>query len=208
MPRLDDLARGNLSFTHFFTLQRKTNRGVYALLCGDLPNLAGGLPKMSAYPEDGRAHLPAADPARRGVPDRLRPGRPAGLHAQGPVHAAGGLRARARAGVVRRILRAQRVGRGRSRVLRAQHRDGRRTRGRRRPVVPRRCSTSGRTTPTSFPTASGPTSRRASSAPCRIWIGPSASSSNACARWVCSTTRSSSSLRTSPWGFRASSSTP
>jgi len=59
MPRLDALARGNLSYTHFFTLQRKTNRGVYAVLCGDLPNLAGGLPKMSAYPETGgRSCLP------------------------------------------------------------------------------------------------------------------------------------------------------
>jgi len=59
MPRLDELARGNLSYTHFFTLQRKTNRGVYALLCGDLPNLSGGLPKMSAYPEvGGRTCLP------------------------------------------------------------------------------------------------------------------------------------------------------
>jgi len=59
MPRLDDLARGNLSYTHFFTLQRKTNRGVYAVLCGDLPNLSGGLPKMSAYPEaGGRTCLP------------------------------------------------------------------------------------------------------------------------------------------------------
>jgi hypothetical protein len=59
MPHLDDLARANLSFSHFFTLQRKTNRGMYALLCGDLPNLAGGLPKMSAYPEEGgRTCLP------------------------------------------------------------------------------------------------------------------------------------------------------
>lgn len=59
MPRLDALARGNLSYTHFFTLQRKTNRGMYAVLCGDLPNLAGGLPKMSAYPAvGGRTCLP------------------------------------------------------------------------------------------------------------------------------------------------------
>jgi arylsulfatase A-like enzyme len=59
MPRLDGFARGNLSYTHFFTLQRKTNRGVYAVLCGDLPNLAAGLPKMSAYPErGGRRCLP------------------------------------------------------------------------------------------------------------------------------------------------------
>jgi arylsulfatase A-like enzyme/predicted small integral membrane protein len=53
MPRLAALARDNLSYTHFFSLQRKTNRGLYALLCGDLPNLAGGLPKMSAYPATG-----------------------------------------------------------------------------------------------------------------------------------------------------------
>jgi phosphoglycerol transferase MdoB-like AlkP superfamily enzyme len=59
MTRLDALARDHLSYTHFFTLQRKTNRGVYALLCGDLPNLTAGLPKMSAYPEaGGRPCLP------------------------------------------------------------------------------------------------------------------------------------------------------
>jgi len=59
MPRLDALARDNLSYTHFFSLQRKTNRGVYAVLCGDLPNLSAGLPKMSAYPAiGGRPCLP------------------------------------------------------------------------------------------------------------------------------------------------------
>jgi hypothetical protein len=59
MPRLDALARDHLSYTHFLSLQRKTNRGLYALLCGDLPNLGGGLPKMSAYPEaGGRPCLP------------------------------------------------------------------------------------------------------------------------------------------------------
>jgi hypothetical protein len=59
MPRLDALAAGGLAYDRFFTLQRKTNRGLYAILCGELPNLAGGLPKMSAYPEvGGRRCLP------------------------------------------------------------------------------------------------------------------------------------------------------
>ncbi|MBW2665393.1 MAG: LTA synthase family protein [Deltaproteobacteria bacterium] len=59
MPRLDTLAAGGLAYDRFFTLQRKTNRGLYAILCGELPNLAGGLPKMSAYPEvGGRRCLP------------------------------------------------------------------------------------------------------------------------------------------------------
>lgn len=53
LPRLDGVAAAGLRYDRFFTLQRKTNRGLYALLCGDLPNLAGGLPKMSAYPETG-----------------------------------------------------------------------------------------------------------------------------------------------------------
>jgi len=59
MPRLDAFAARGLAYDRFFTLQRKTNRGLYAILCGELPNLAGGLPKMSAYPEvGGRDCLP------------------------------------------------------------------------------------------------------------------------------------------------------
>jgi len=59
MPRLDALAARGLAYDRFFSLQRKTNRGLYAVLCGELPNLAGGLPKMSAYPEvGGRRCLP------------------------------------------------------------------------------------------------------------------------------------------------------
>jgi phosphoglycerol transferase MdoB-like AlkP superfamily enzyme len=53
MPNLDALAARGLAYDRFFALQRKTNRGLYAILCGELPNLAGGLPKMSAYPEVG-----------------------------------------------------------------------------------------------------------------------------------------------------------
>jgi phosphoglycerol transferase MdoB-like AlkP superfamily enzyme len=59
MPRLDAFAARGLAYDRFFTLQRKTNRGLYAILCGELPNLAGGLPKMSGYPEvGGRDCLP------------------------------------------------------------------------------------------------------------------------------------------------------
>lgn len=59
MPGLDAVARRNLHFTSFVTHQRKTNRGLYAILCGDLPALAGGEPQMSAYPEaGGRVCLP------------------------------------------------------------------------------------------------------------------------------------------------------
>jgi hypothetical protein len=53
MPQLDAFSAAGIAYDRFFSLQRKTNRGLYALLCGELPNLAGGLPKMSAYPETG-----------------------------------------------------------------------------------------------------------------------------------------------------------
>ena len=54
MPELDALARSNLAYSTFLTHQRKTNRGLYALLCGELPNLLPGLPKMSDVAEAGR----------------------------------------------------------------------------------------------------------------------------------------------------------
>jgi hypothetical protein len=53
------LARGHLAWSAFFTHQRKTNRGLYALLCGELPNLGHGLPKMSDAAQGGwRTCLP------------------------------------------------------------------------------------------------------------------------------------------------------
>jgi arylsulfatase A-like enzyme len=58
MPELDAIAGESLSFATFFAHQRKTNRGLYALLCGELPNLRTGLPKMSSHPEGGRTCLP------------------------------------------------------------------------------------------------------------------------------------------------------
>lgn len=47
MPLLDGWARGNLSFSSFITHQRQSNRGFYAALCGDLPRLMVGVPKMA-----------------------------------------------------------------------------------------------------------------------------------------------------------------
>jgi hypothetical protein len=47
MPRLDGIARAHVDFRRFIVHQRQTNRGEYALLCGDLPTLSSGSPKMS-----------------------------------------------------------------------------------------------------------------------------------------------------------------
>ena len=58
MPRLSAIAERNLHYSSFFAHQRRTNRGVYSLLCGDLPTLLPGLAKMSSYIEGGRACLP------------------------------------------------------------------------------------------------------------------------------------------------------
>jgi arylsulfatase A-like enzyme len=49
MPGLDAFARDHLSFTSFLTHQINTNRGLYAALCGDLPKLLSGTPKMSVH---------------------------------------------------------------------------------------------------------------------------------------------------------------
>ncbi len=39
VPALKKLSERNLSYENFIGLQRQTNRGVYSLMCGDLPNL-------------------------------------------------------------------------------------------------------------------------------------------------------------------------
>ena len=60
MPRLDQIAESGLSWSTFINHQRQTNRGEYALLCGDYPNLAGGEPKMTELIGAGRLDcLPA-----------------------------------------------------------------------------------------------------------------------------------------------------
>ena len=63
MPRLDRIAQGGLRYTNFVAHQRRTSRGLYAALCGDLPNLLRGTPKMTAYAHAG---------GRPCLPQRLR----------------------------------------------------------------------------------------------------------------------------------------
>jgi phosphoglycerol transferase MdoB-like AlkP superfamily enzyme len=59
MAGLDALARGNLAYTTFFTHQRQSNRGLYGVMCGDLPGLAAGFPKMTIVAEGiGKPCLP------------------------------------------------------------------------------------------------------------------------------------------------------
>ena len=50
---LDAWARRSISYSTFFTNQRKTNRGMYTILCGELPNLLPGIPKMSQHAVGG-----------------------------------------------------------------------------------------------------------------------------------------------------------
>jgi arylsulfatase A-like enzyme len=57
MPRLDALARDHVNYRSFVVHQRQTNRGEYALLCGDLPALTTETPKMSAVAGFGRGRV-------------------------------------------------------------------------------------------------------------------------------------------------------
>jgi len=60
MPHLDQIAESGLSWSTFISHQRQTNRGEYALLCGDYPKLDGGEPKMTELSGTGRLDcLPA-----------------------------------------------------------------------------------------------------------------------------------------------------
>ncbi len=47
MPGLDRIARQGLAYASFVSTQRQTNRGEYALLCGDYPKLTSAEAKMS-----------------------------------------------------------------------------------------------------------------------------------------------------------------
>ncbi|MEE2673459.1 MAG: LTA synthase family protein [Myxococcota bacterium] len=53
MPELDAFALRHRSFSTFVTHQVNTNRGLYAALCGDLPKLLPGTPKMSVHAATG-----------------------------------------------------------------------------------------------------------------------------------------------------------
>lgn len=61
MLRLDQIAEKGLSWSTFINHQRQTNRGEYAILCGDYPKLVGGgQPKMTELIGAGRLDcLPA-----------------------------------------------------------------------------------------------------------------------------------------------------
>lgn len=64
LPRLDGFARENVSFSTFVHHNRRTNRGLYALLCGTLPNLEEGMAWMTA--------LAASSSTIDCLPERLR----------------------------------------------------------------------------------------------------------------------------------------
>lgn len=53
MPELNRWAERGLLYTSFVAQQRQTNRGEYALLCGELPKLRTTAPKMSNPAADG-----------------------------------------------------------------------------------------------------------------------------------------------------------
>ena len=60
MPKLDSWANRGVSYSTFVAQQRHTNRGEYAILCGDYPSLVTAPPKMSTYVREGtRRCLPA-----------------------------------------------------------------------------------------------------------------------------------------------------
>jgi arylsulfatase A-like enzyme len=54
MPELSLLAEENVLAPNFVLHQRQTNRGLYAMLCGDYPKLGHALARMSEYAHDGR----------------------------------------------------------------------------------------------------------------------------------------------------------
>ncbi|MBW2267865.1 MAG: LTA synthase family protein [Deltaproteobacteria bacterium] len=63
MHNLDAAFAGNVGYASFFTHQRRTNRGLYTLLCGEYPRLTAGMPKMT---------VAAARPWQRCLPEILR----------------------------------------------------------------------------------------------------------------------------------------
>lgn len=53
MQRLDRIAGQALAYPTFISHQRRTNRGLYAALCGELPSLQRGVSKMTEYARAG-----------------------------------------------------------------------------------------------------------------------------------------------------------
>ena len=58
MPQLDALARENVVYTNVVHQQRQTNRGEYAMLCGDHPKLDASVAKMSEFSRSERVCVP------------------------------------------------------------------------------------------------------------------------------------------------------
>lgn len=63
MPNLDGAFARNIGYATFFTHNRRTNRGLYSLLCGEMPRLTAGMPKMT---------VAATRPWQRCLPEILR----------------------------------------------------------------------------------------------------------------------------------------
>jgi hypothetical protein len=63
MHNLDAAFAANVGYANFFTHNRRTNRGLYALLCGEYPRLTAGMPKMT---------VAATRPWQRCLPEILR----------------------------------------------------------------------------------------------------------------------------------------
>jgi hypothetical protein len=66
MPKLSDVANDHVVFTSFIAQQRQTNRGEYAVLCGDLPRLLSEEAKMTEL-----AARPGASGDKRCLPAAL-----------------------------------------------------------------------------------------------------------------------------------------
>ena len=49
LPALDKIGDSGLVYLNFINHQRQTNRGLYALICGDLPRQRTSMPKMSEF---------------------------------------------------------------------------------------------------------------------------------------------------------------
>jgi len=63
LARLDETFAENVGYASFINHQRRTNRGLFALLCGEYPRLVVGTPKMSLAP---------LNPWRECLPEVLR----------------------------------------------------------------------------------------------------------------------------------------
>ncbi len=53
MRNLDRVFEENVGYATFFNHNRRTNRGLYALLCGEYPRLVAGMPKMTVAATQG-----------------------------------------------------------------------------------------------------------------------------------------------------------